>query len=212
MQANFSFHAKRALENASEAASELGHRYVGSEHLLLGLILTEGSAAASLLEEAGVTFEAAREKLSSLCEVGEPIKSATAEITPRAQRMLQSAVYESAKNGKETGTEHLLLALSADSDSLAARILHLLGVDVNGLYKACRDFIRECRNAEGAENGGGEKSASRGKDKYLSKYGRDLTRDAKEGKLDPVIGREKELERVIQILSRRTKNNPCLIG
>ena len=209
MQANFSEHAKRALENAGEAAGELGHGYIGSEHLLLGLILTKPSAAAAILEEAGVDFDSAKEKLSALCQVGEPVKNDTAQITPRAQRILQSAVYESARHGAETGTEHILLALVSDGDSLGVRILHLLGADTAEIYKACREVIRESEKMEK-----GQETPKKGgaKAQNLSKYGRDLTLDAKEGKLDPIIGREAELERVIQILSRRTKNNPCLIG
>jgi len=211
MQANFSEHAKRALENAHSAAGELGHRYLGSEHLLLGLILTQDSAAANILEEAGVTFDAAKDKLCALCETGEPVSTDTAEITPRAQRILQQAVYESAKYQKETGTEYILLALSSDGDSLAARILQLLGVEMSALYKACREYIRECEKVEGAaEKSGGRHGKKTGK--HLAKYGHDLTEDAKNKKLDPIIGREVELERVVQILSRRTKNNPCLIG
>ena len=211
MQANFSEHAQRALENAQSAAGELGHRYVGSEHLLLGLILTQESAAAAILEQAQVTFDAAREKLMALCETGEPVQFDTAEITPRAQRILQTAVYESAKNQRETGTEFILLALTSDSDSLGVRILSLLGVDVSAIYKACRDYIRELEKMDGKDS---PKAGvrSKGKNKNLAKYGHDLTEDAAAGRLDPIIGREKELERVIQILSRRTKNNPCLIG
>ncbi len=210
MQANFSEHAKRALENAGEAAGEMGHRYIGSEHLLLGLILTQPSAASTILEEAGVDFDSAKEKLSRLCEIGEPVKNDTAQITPRAQRILQSAVYESARHGVETGTEHILMALVSDGDSLGVRILALLGADPNAIYKACREVIRESEKMEKASGEGGKKGASKGQN--LAKYGRDLTEDAKGGKLDPIIGREAELERVIQILSRRTKNNPCLIG
>ena len=178
MQANFSEHAKRALENAHSAAGELGHRYLGSEHLLLGLILTQDSAAANILEEAGVTFDAAKEKLCALCETGEPVTTDTAEITPRAQRILQGAVYESAKYQKETGTEYILLALASDGDSLAARILQLLGVEMGALYKACRDYIRECEKVEGtAEKSGGRHGRKAGK--HLAKYGHDLTEDAK---------------------------------
>jgi len=213
MQANFSEDAKRALSNAQESANELGHRYIGSEHLLLGLTITEESPAAEILKDAGIDFDAVKEKLSALCEVGEPIQTDTAQITPRAQRILQSAVYESAKNRRETGTVDLLLALVSDSDSLAMRILQLLKGDTNAIYKACRDYLRECEKMEreGKEESAKEKkSPSRGKN--LMKYGHDLTEAAKEGKLDPIVGREAEMERVIQILSRRTKNNPCLIG
>ena len=211
MQANFSEEARRALENAQAAAGEMGHRYVGSEHLLLGLLLTEGSGAETILSEAGITFDDAKEKLSNLVETGEPVESATLQITPRAQRILQSAVYESARNHRETGTEFLLLATVSDGDSLAVRILVLLGADPSEIYRKTRDYIRELDQMENphAENG---KKSGKGKLKNLTKYGHDLTEDAKNGRLDPMIGRETELERVVQILSRRTKNNPCLIG
>ncbi len=208
MKQNFSDEARRALENAQSAAAELGQRYIGSEHLLLGLLLEEDSAAGEILKETGATFEAAKEKLTQLCETGEPIHPDTMEITPRAQHILQAAGYEADKAHAETGTEHLLLALVSDTDSLGVRILQLLGVDLNGLYKACRESIRE---SEAPDETGKKKKKTKGL-KNLEKYGHDLTADAKEGRLDPIIGREKELERVIQILSRRTKNNPCLIG
>ncbi len=211
MQGNFSENAKRALQNAQSAAEELRHDYIGSEHLLLGLCLTEDSTAQALLEEAGVTFDGAKEKLCRLVEMGSEPVGDTAQITPRAQRILQGAVYESAKNHRETGTEFILLALLSDKDSLGMRILSLLGVDLSALYKNLVEIIRESNSMEQEKTGKGK--ASRGeKLKHLEKYGHDLTEEAKNGGLDPLIGRENELERVIQILSRRNKNNPCLIG
>ncbi|MBP5289073.1 MAG: ATP-dependent Clp protease ATP-binding subunit, partial [Clostridia bacterium] len=207
MKQNFSDEARRALENASSAAAELGQQYIGSEHLLLGLLLEEDSAAGEILAQQGLTFDAAKEKLTQLCDTGEPIRPETMEVTPRAQRILQAAGYEAAKAHGETGTEHLLLALVSDTDSLGVRIMQLLGADLNAVYKACRASIREAD----APAEGGKKKKSRGL-KNVEKYGHDLTEDAREGRLDPIIGRETELERVIQILSRRTKNNPCLIG
>ena len=211
MQANFSEEARRALENAQSAAGELGHSYVGSEHLLLGLLLTEGSGAETILSEAGITFDDAKEKLMNLVETGDPVENATLQITPRAQRILQSAVYESARNHRETGTEFLLLATVSDGDSLAVRILVLLGADPSEIYRKTREYIRETDQMEKEPAEAGKKNG-KGKLKHLLKYGHDLTEDAKKGLLDPMIGRETELERVIQILSRRTKNNPCLIG
>ena len=210
MQINFSDEAKRALEAAQENAARLGHRYVGSEHLLLGLLSVENSKAYEILSGAGVNFDDAREKLISLCGEEEPFEGDTVEITPRAQRMLQGAAYEAARSGVEPGTEHILYAMISDGDSLAVRILNLIGVDLNEVYRGVKTALRENAAGQGASSGaakkGGKSTAT------LDRYGHDLTRDAKEGKLDPIIGREKELERVIQILSRRTKNNPCLIG
>ena len=211
MKQNFSEEAKRALANASEAASNLGQDYIGSEHLLLGLILTEGSPAQVILEEGGAEYDPFVEKLSGLTETGEPLKTATAQLTPRAGRILQTAALESARHGEETGTEHILLAILSEGDCLAVHILQLLGVDTAALYKACREFLRENAGAGEAE-APKSKKASRGNMKNLEKYGLDLTEEARKGNLDPIIGRSTELERVIQILSRRTKNNPCLIG
>ncbi len=212
MNIPFSENANRALEKAREIASELGHDYIGSEHLLLGLCATENSTAGVILEEAGVTFEALKEKLDALVESGNPLHSTTVQITPRAQRILQGAAYESAKLHRETGTEMLLCVLLSDEDSLAVRLLHLVGADVTALYRASRDAMRESAHLEdGTEPSKGNKKSG-GKLKNLAKFGHDLTEEAKNGRLDPLIGREQELERVIQILSRRTKNNPCLIG
>ncbi len=211
MQGNFSENAKRALQNAASAAEELCHNYIGSEHLLLGLCLTDSSSAQVLLEEAGVTFDKAKEKLCALVEKGDTPPGNTAQITPRAQRILQGAMYESAKNHRETGTEFILLALLSDGDSLGQRILALLGVDLSALYKACREIIRESADEEDPPKANRQKKGA-GKLKNVEKYGHDLTEEAKKGNLDPLIGREGELERVIQILSRRSKNNPCLIG
>ncbi|MBQ3075108.1 MAG: ATP-dependent Clp protease ATP-binding subunit, partial [Clostridia bacterium] len=211
MKQNFSENAQRALQNASEAAGGLGHDYIGSEHLLLGLLLTENSTAQLILEEGGVEYDAAREKLSQLTETGEPVQTTTPQLTPRAGRILQGAVLESARHRLETGTAHILLAILSESDCLAVRILQLLGADAAALYKACRDEIRETQTDEKTDSPKGKRS-QRGKMKNLEKYGLDLTEEAKKGNLDPIIGRKAELERVIQILSRRTKNNPCLIG
>ena len=211
MKQNFSEHAQRALHNASEAAGGLGHDYIGSEHLLLGLLLTENSTAGLILEESGVEYDTAREKLAQLTETGEPLQTGTAQLTPRAGRILQGAVLESARHHEETGTEHLLLAILSEGDCLAVRILQLLGADTAALYKACREAIRE-KVHEDEKGGAKSKKNSQGAMKNLEKYGLDLTEEAKKGNLDPIIGRKTELERVIQILSRRTKNNPCLIG
>ncbi len=211
MKINFSDHANRAVENAQTAAAGLGHRYVGSEHLLLGLLLTEGSCACGILTDAGVGYDEAREKLAALSGESEPYEGDTVEATPRAQHILQSAAYEAARSGMETRTEHILYCLVSDTDSLAVRILQMLGCDIRAVYQASKEAIREASAPENAEKRA-ERVKKSGKTKTLDAYGHDLTADAKEGKLDPIIGREKELERVIQILSRRTKNNPCLIG
>ena len=143
MQKNFSSDAQRALQNAKSAAEELLHNHIGSEHLLLGLCLTEGSSAQSILEEAGVLFDAAKEKLLTLVKKGTSPIGDTIQMTPRAQRILQNAISESSKNHIETGTEFILLSLLSDGDCLGQRILSLLGADLSALYKACREIIGE---------------------------------------------------------------------
>ncbi len=211
MKQNFSENAQRALQNASEAAGELGQDYIGSEHLLMGLLLTEDSTAQLILEEQGVEYDPFREKLTQLTETADPLQSTTAQLTPRAGRILQTATLESARHQAETGTEHILLAILSEGDCLAVRILQLLGADAAELYKACRQIIRETVHEE-EKSSPKSKKAAQSKIKNVEKYGLDLTEEAKKGNLDPIIGRKTELERVIQILSRRTKNNPCLIG
>ena len=212
MQANFSEEARRALEEAGAQAASLGHHYIGSEHLLLGLLAVPDSTAKEILDAAGIEADEVREKLVELCGKGAPSGAETTEITPRAQRILQTAAMEAARGGSDVETEHLLYGVICDGDSLAVRILQMLGADVNALYKATKEVLRESAAEAGrAENGEARKKGG-GKTKNLDRYGHDLTKDAREKKLDPIIGRETELERVVQILSRRTKNNPCLIG
>ena len=207
MKENFSDHFNRALLHARDVALDLGHGYVGSEHLVLGLFLMESCAAQVLLVAAGARFDMLKEKLVSLVPPGEKSKENFLSFTPRAERLLKKAVSES--GGKETGTEHLLLSLLSDSDSLGMRLLELSGVDTVSLYQEVRDYIREKEKAEGTLSFGLKKG---GKRKNLEKYGRDLTEEAKNGDPDPVTGREEQLERVIRILCRRMKNNPCLVG
>ena len=183
MKQNFSDEAKRALANASEAANGLGQDYIGSEHLLLGLLLTENTPAQVILEECGVEYDPFVEKLSQLTETGEPLKSGTAQLTPRAGRILQTAALESARHQEETGTEHILLAILSEGDCLATRILQLLGIDNAALYKSCREFLRESQAAEEPSAPHTSKHGA-GKMKNLEKYGLDLTEEARKGKVE----------------------------
>ncbi len=209
MQKNFSKEAEAALKEARRWAQNTGQIYLGSEHLLLGLLSVEDSAAKILLSDAGIDFERAKEKLLHLSPSGGQILEDEIEFTPRAERIL-SASSASAKKGREAGTEHILLSILSDSDSLAVRLIALLGGEISHLLELCRKLIREEEELESPLPPRSEKTG--GNLKALFKYGRELISEAKEGKIDPIIGREEEIDRVVQILSRRTKNNPCLVG
>ena len=208
----FTTKANEALNQAISSAENLGHTYVGSEHLLLGLLKIGGGFAAALLNKSGITAEGVEELIRAQIGCGTPTKLSPDYFTPRAKRAVENAMASCANNGKKyVGTEHLLLGILSDGDNYAIRFLSELGADAAAL-------TRETLKASGIDGYSVEgKSQTYQKpqdDKVptLSKYGRELTAEAKKGKLDPVIGREKEIERVIQILCRRTKNNPCLIG
>ncbi len=197
----------------------MGHTYIGSEHLLYALACEEDSAASKVLEKYGVTPENVRSLIEEMAGTGSPSYVTATDMTPRTKKIIEGSAYESMRYGQGyIGTEHLLLALLNESDCVAVRMLGELGADPSAIKNDIVDFLGEVGGASGvsaddAPKGGksGKKSDIKGAP-TLSNYGRDLTAMAKEGKIDPIIGRDKETERVIQILSRRTKNNPCLIG
>lgn len=214
----FTEKANEALNQAINSAQVLGHTYVGSEHLLLGLLRVGSGVAASVLNSSGITAENIEEQMRKAIGVGTPTRLSPDYFTPRAKRVIESAVAGCNNLGKKfVGTEHILIAILSEGESFAIRFITELGVDVSALTARAlseaginpedlsSDNEPEEYN-EQAQKGKGNKNAS------LSKYGTDLTEQAKKGKLDPVIGRTQEIERVIQILCRRTKNNPCLIG
>ena len=194
----------------------MGHNYVGTEHILLGLINEGTGVAAAALEQCGVTSDALRDKISTTDGIGMKTTLTPDDFTPRTKRVLKAAMLASARMGNNyVGTEHLLLAVIAESDSYAVSFLHELGVSENAIAQAVAGGLQNAgqENDFAEENGGFSSSNGSGKGgSALEKFGRDLTKAAKNGEIDPVIGREKEIERVIQILSRRTKNNPVLIG
>ncbi|MBQ5952108.1 MAG: hypothetical protein IJL66_08175 [Lachnospiraceae bacterium] len=202
----FTNKAREALALAEEASENLGHLYVGSEHILIGL-LKEGTGVASVvLRQHGVTEEKLLEMVNRLIapHTGAQIRDAGG-YTPRAARLVERASVEADRFQSElVGTEHLLISMLKDGDCVGSRLLTTLHVNVQRLYA---DILAAMgREADrGADLSGGEQSST----PTLDQYSRDLTALAKEGKLDPVIGREQEIQRVIQILSRRTKNNPC---
>ena len=210
----FTEKANKALNLAIESAEEMRHNYVGTEHILYGLVKEGSGVAATALNECGVTEDTLREKLESINGTMSLVELTPDDFTPRTKRVLRAAVIISSKTGYTyVGTEHLLLAILSESDSYAVAFLEELGVSVERLAQAVSKGMQG-----GAEEGFGgfeNESAPNGSQKggsALDKFGRDLTQAAKNGEIDPVIGREKEIQRVIQILSRRTKNNPVLIG
>ena len=210
----FTPRAEEALRLSQEAAEELGHGYVGSEHLLLGLIREEEGIAHRVLSEFGVTDEMVCSVLQR--SVGHGVSGAAPSqgLTPRAKSVVELAVSEAARMGSGyIGTEHLLMGLLREGGNMGLRILRTIGVDPNKLYSAVLKKLSDA-SAKAVPSGGS--AAARDGDKKsgkaLAEFTRDLTEAARSGKLDPVIGREKEIQRVIQILSRRTKNNPVLIG
>lgn len=208
----FTTKANEALNQAIISAEQLGHTYVGSEHLLLGLLRIGSGVAAVVLNKSGITAEKIEMLLRSSIGCGTPTKLSPDYFTPRAKRVIESAMAGCSSMGKKyVGTEHLLVAILSEGDNYAVRFIGELGADVAALtsaaLKASGINPEDAVSASSAVGG-----AKDSKLPTLSKYGRDLTEEARKGKIDPVIGREKEIERVIQVLCRRTKNNPCLIG
>lgn len=213
MQDRLTERAKQALNLAAEAALELGQSYVGTEHLLIGLIRESDGVAGKILEANNVNDETVIDKIDSLIGTGEPIDEGQPEATPRTKRVLQNSYIEARRLGHNyVGTEHLLIAVLRESESIAVKILVEMGVSPQKLYNEILGLLNEGGQETGDTNEGGKSEGRGGNVPTLMKFGRDLTKMAKEDKLDPVIGRDSAIERVVQILSRRTKNNPCLIG
>ncbi len=213
---NFTEKAKISINEAHDSAAQMGHNYIGSEHLLLGLIREGSGVAARALENAGVTEDITEAKIEELIGSGEPLNpDKELPLTPRTKRILEMSAVEARRLGHNyVGTEHILMAIIRDGDGVAAKILSLLGISLATFYADIVRSIEGDHEAAAESVQGGEYSAkpSKSKTPTLDKFGRDFTALAKDNKFDPVIGRTKEIERVIQILSRRTKNNPCLIG
>ena len=212
----FTEKANNAINAAIEVAQEMGHTYVGSEHILLGLLKEEDSAASRILINSGADYDAVFEQIENVIGIKTPLRKLTPDdFTPRTKRLVQLAVNEAARlNSSYVGTEHLLLALLSDSGSYANHFLSRTGASREMMVSALRELFGSENKQEESQpfSSGSQVSDHEGKGSPLEKYGRDLTQEAKKGKIDPVIGRQSEIERVIQILSRRTKNNPCLIG
>ena len=212
MKYKFTNSAQVALETATNLAIKLGHDYVGTEHILYGLVEEPSGVAGRLLEKQGITSESILEQIERL--IGEnPVNVLSVEdigFTPRTKRVIENAFIEARKlNSEYIGTEHLLVGIMREGDSVAVRIMMNLNVAPQKIYSEIVKLIKEGEEANSDNN---KTYGSFNSTPTLNQYGTDLTKKAQEGKLDPVIGRQKEIERVVQILSRRTKNNPCLIG
>ncbi len=207
----FTEKANEALNFAISSAEYFGHTYVGSEHLLLGLLKAGSGVAATVLNKKGVTADNIEELIEDTIGSGNPSNLSPDHFTPRAKRVLETAVRFAKKNNKSlVGTEHILVGILSDGDNYAIRFLNELGVDIASLTE---ETVKLSGSMDAADNR--EKPENNNKNKKtpnLEKFGHDLTKEAKEGGIDPVIGRSEEIERVVQILCRRTKNNPCLIG
>lgn len=214
MQGKFTNKAQEVLKRAQEAALKLGNKYVGTEHILLGLTLVSDSVAAKALESQGITYHQVMDKIQSMTG-GTSAYYIPADFTPRAKRVVESSVQEAFRMGTGyVGTEHILIALIRENDNIAVRIMVSLDLNLQRLYDDIMNMLGEGEdqngNARGMNSQGEkqEKSAT----ETLDKFSRDMTALAKKNKFDPIVGRDKEIERIVQILSRRTKNNPCLVG
>src|SRR2546421_8134458 len=208
----FTERARQVVVLAQEEARTLKHNYIGTEHILLGLLREEEGLAARVLESLDITVERVRAQVVRIVGSGEEVSSGQIPFTPRAKKVLELALREALSLGHNyIGTEHILLGLVRENEGVAARIL--LDFDADS-EKIRNEVIRMLSGPGGRQRGAAQGQQGEGKksSKLLDQFGRNLTKLASEGKLDPVVGREVEIERIMQILSRRTKNNPVLIG
>lgn len=215
MKYKFTNSAEIALEIANEIAAKLGHNYIGTEHLLYGLVEEANGVASKVLANQGITSAEVLKEIEDLIGINEEASITDIDaigFTPRTKRVIENAFMEARRlNSQYIGTEHLLVGIMREGDSVAVRIMMDLNVNPQKLYNEIVKTINETDSKEqGAKRGSNRGSFN--STPTLNQYGSDLTKRATEGKLDPVIGRSTEIDRVIQILSRRTKNNPCLIG
>ncbi|MGI8876756.1 MAG: ATP-dependent Clp protease ATP-binding subunit [Egibacteraceae bacterium] len=214
----FTDRARRVVVLAQEEARMLNHNYIGTEHILLGLIHEGEGVAAKALESLGISLEGVREQVEEIIGQGQTAPAGHIPFTPRAKKVLELSLREALQLGHNyIGTEHILLGLIREGEGVAAQVLQKLGADLNRVRTQVIQLLSGYAGGEGAPGGqkagvsGGSGEESKGSP-VLDQFGRNLTQLAREGKLDPVIGRMREIERVMQVLSRRTKNNPVLIG
>lgn len=210
----FTEQAREAISLAVDAAEDLGHNYVGTEHLLMGLIQQGSGVAAKVLENNGVTAAKVAELIDRLISPNQPVRMAERSgYTPSATRAIENSYREAVRfKAPLIGTEHLLISIIRENDCVAARLINTMDVSIQKIYMDIVAAMGEDAPANREDLSMGRNGKSKASTPTLDNYSRDLTALAKAGKLDPVIGREQEIQRVVQILSRRTKNNPCLIG
>ena len=209
----FTSRAKKAIELAQDEAISLGHNYIGTEHILYGLIKEGAGVASRVLQNQGIKAEDVEAKIVEM--IGKEVITGTDTLgfTPRTKRVIENSFIEARKLGYDyIGTEHLLMGILREGDSIAVRILLDLDVELPKLYNDVANVINDTEDVSKESQVSNKTNGSFNSTPTLNQFGEDLTKKAKDGKLDPVVGRSKEIERVIQILSRRTKNNPCLIG
>ena len=208
----FTDRARRVVVLAQEEAKMLNHNYIGTEHILLGLIHEGEGVAAKALESLNISLDAVREQVQDIIGQGQQQPTGHIPFTPRAKKVLELSLREALQLGHNyIGTEHILLGLIREGEGVAAQVLVKLGADLNRVRQQVIQLLSGYQGKEAVAVGGDSPSPDKGS-QVLDQFGRNLTAAAREGKLDPVIGREKEAERVMQILSRRSKNNPVLIG
>jgi ATP-dependent Clp protease ATP-binding subunit ClpC len=208
----FTDRARRVVVLAQEEARMLNHNYIGTEHILLGLIHEGEGVAAKALDSLNINLDAVRQQVEEIIGQGQAAPTGHIPFTPRAKKVLELSLREALQLGHNyIGTEHILLGLIREGEGVAAQVLQKLGADLNRVRQTVIQLLSGYTGKEQVSAGGSSESAGQGS-AVLDQFGRNLTQLAGENKLDPVIGREKEIERVMQVLSRRTKNNPVLIG
>ncbi|MDO5628260.1 MAG: Clp protease N-terminal domain-containing protein, partial [Mobilicoccus sp.] len=214
----FTDRARRVVVLAQEEARMLNHNYIGTEHILLGLIHEGEGVAAKALESLGISLDAVREQVQEIIGKGQQASSGHIPFTPRAKKVLELSLREALQLGHNyIGTEHILLGLIREGEGVAAQVLQKLGADLNRVRQQVIQLLSGYQGGKETAGAGvgGQSTSGEGTPAgslVLDQFGRNLTQAAREGKLDPVIGRAQEIERVMQVLSRRTKNNPILIG
>ncbi|HTU04598.1 MAG TPA: Clp protease N-terminal domain-containing protein, partial [Trebonia sp.] len=209
----FTDRARRVVVLAQEEARMLNHNYIGTEHILLGLIHEGEGVAAKALESLGISLEAVRQQVEEIIGQGQQAPSGHIPFTPRAKKVLELSLREALQLGHNyIGTEHILLGLIREGDGVAAQVLVKLGADLNRVRQQVIQLLSGYQGGKAEATAGAPAEGTPATSLVLDQFGRNLTQGAREGKLDPVIGREKEIERVMQVLSRRTKNNPVLVG
>jgi len=208
----FTDRARRVVVLAQEEAKMLNHNYIGTEHILLGLIHEGEGVAAKSLESLDISLDAVREQVQEIIGQGQQQPTGHIPFTPRAKKVLELSLREALQLGHNyIGTEHILLGLIREGEGVAAQVLVKLGADLNRVRQQVIQLLSGYQGKEAVSVGAQESGDAKGS-QVLDQFGRNLTQAARDGKLDPVIGREREMERVIQILSRRSKNNPVLVG